>query len=205
LADRGREVNFANKQYGTRIFVSTVNHCVRPMEASMSRVVYLLTLVAVTVFWGANHSAADETEFKPFEVQSYGKPKNYAKARGLHYYVWKDEEGWHLRAQSGAKVHSFSGAIEVVGGKFSKVANFEALETSGKQADQGKVSERRITFNFKTKGNMDGFDFRVSPESQQLRFRLLIDGDARPEQIMIGANAQPAPTSTFALNPHPEN
>jgi hypothetical protein len=171
----------------------------------MCRAACALTLIAVAAFSNVGLAAPDEAEFKPFEVKSYGKPTNYAKAKGLHFYLWNDEEGWHLRAQSGMKVHVFSGTIEVVGGKISKVGNFESLETSGKKgADQAKVSERKINFNFKTKGNMDGFDFQVSPEALQLKFRLLIDGDSRPELILIGTNSQPAPWANFVLEAHPE-
>jgi len=51
--------------------------------------------------------ADDPEDFKPFVVKSIGKPHNFGKEKGAHYFLWYDEGVWHLRTQGADKARSF--------------------------------------------------------------------------------------------------
>lgn len=146
------------------------------------------------------------------EIKAYGRPAKAGKVKGPHYAVWFDEEGWHVRSETGGNPHRFEGTIEVEGGgKITKVLNFESFEATprkkkGKIADSGRVADddKRITFRTRSGGKGDTFGFHVSEGATKLRFRLQIDGDARPDRVLIGEGSQPAPSSEFELDAHPK-
>ena len=146
------------------------------------------------------------------EIKAYGRPKNAGHNRGPHYAVWYDEEGWHVRSETADKTHRFEGTIEVEGGKIAKVLNFESFETSkkkkkGNRPDYGRVTDKRIQFHMTTADKGDGFGFRVSDATTKVRFRLLIDGDVRPDRVSTSAppaNPPPAGPLNSKLTPGPE-
>jgi hypothetical protein len=51
-----------------------------------------------------------------------------------------------------------------------------------------KDGNRRIWWNSRTNGDIDGFDFKVKKEVEQLRFTLEIDGASRANFVRVGAN-----------------
>jgi len=141
------------------------------------------------------------------DIKAYGRPRNTSKF--AHYEVWYDEEGWHVRSDTAGKSHLFAGGIEVVGGKVTKVTNFESLEAVNKKKkkrpDIGQVTDnnKKILFEMRTEEYGDGFTFQVTEGAKSIRFRLLIDGHTEPERIFIGGRSQPAPAATFELDAHP--
>jgi hypothetical protein len=141
------------------------------------------------------------------DVNPTGRPKGIAKGRTAQFFVWHDAEGWHLQTHTAERRHVFTGTIEVMGGKVTKITNFENLEGRKKIVrDLGLLNqaENEIQFRFATKGGRDGFDFQVDESAKQIRFRLLIDGQAAPRRVVIGARGQPSPNEVFMLPAHPE-
>jgi hypothetical protein len=160
------------------------------------------------VVWGAAACGAAQL----VEIKAQGRPKT--SPRGPHYLVWYDNQGeWHVRTDAQNKAQKFTGTIEVEGGRFTKVTDFESLEPKGAggkgkkkknlNRDIGRATETQITFRFETSDKGDGFGFRVSDKATKVRFKLLIDGDLRPQQVAIGSDSQPAPGNTFTLDAHP--
>ncbi len=141
-------------------------------------------------------------------VDPVGKPITLLKGNAIRYFLWNDAHGWHLRSDSNGKRHVFSGSIDIVGGKLTKISNFENLEAGAKPrfADRGKFNKAKtqITFKFTTSIKRDGFDFQVDESAKQVRFKLKIDGKLRPRRVLIGAAGQPAPTDVLLLPAHPK-
>jgi hypothetical protein len=139
------------------------------------------------------------------EIDPTGRPTNLGRAKGAHYGVWLDDEGWHVRTEgSGNNPHVFEGRIEVEGGKVEKVFNFESFDTTAsknrKKPDTGFAGQKFITFRVKSGKKGDGFGFRVSDNTTKVRFRLMIDGNTEPDRIMVGSAGQHAPSGTFELS-----
>jgi len=141
------------------------------------------------------------------DIKAHGRPQKTPKS--AHYEVWHDSEGWHVLSDTAGKGHRFEGTIQVEGGKFFGVSNFESLERAkkGKRPDVGRVSDnkKQITFNFMTGEKADQFSFKVSADATTVKFRLLIDGNPTPERVFIGEGSQPAPGAVFDLPAHPEH
>ena len=142
------------------------------------------------------------------DVNPSGRPKSIAKGQAVRYFLWHDSDGWHLQSDSGGRKHAFSGTVEVIGGKVTKISDFDNLEPERKKKnrDLGFLNEAKneIKFKFATSKARDGFDFQVDESATQIRFRLLIDGKALPQRVLIGAESQPAPDEEFTLPAHPE-
>lgn len=159
---------------------------------------------AVTFVWSM-FSLADEPVIK---VDPLGKPRALSKGQAIRYGVWFDAEGWHLRTDTGGKVHEFTGVIDVVGGKVTSIFDFDGLEAGGKKgkSDFGMLNQAKnqISYKFRTGKGRDGFDFRVDDAATEIRFTLLIDGLASPERVLIGAKGQPAPAKIFSLPASPQ-
>lgn len=67
----------------------------------------------------------------------------------------------------------------VTGGRPAVVASRE--EDRIEQDD-----ERTVLFNTRTDDDIDGFDFKVTAPTEQIRFFLLIDGEPRPREVEVG-------------------
>jgi hypothetical protein len=135
------------------------------------------------------------------KVDPKGEPADLQKGNAIRYFVWFDDGAWHLRTDTAGKKHSFSGTVEIVGGKVTTISDFENLEggKKKKKSDLGQLNQKQdeIAFKFTTSKKRDGFDFQVDGAAKQVRFKLLIDGKPAPERIFIGARAQPAPMDAF--------
>lgn len=174
---------------------------INPMRMFLSLALALLTFAC----WAPGAPSADEPVI---EINPAGKPKGIAKAKAPHFYLWHDADGWHLQTHTPQQQHTFTGTINVVGGKVTKITDFENLESRRrrKAADLGHLNkaENQITFQFETKGGRDGFDFQVGKSAKEIRFQLQIDGESLTERIHIGADSQHAPSEEFSLPAHPE-
>lgn len=61
-------------------------------------------------------------------------------------------------------------------------------------------NEHEIRFSARTDDDIDGFDFKVGPRTNRIRFRLEIDGKMKPDDIEIGArNFHPEDDPLFAV------
>jgi hypothetical protein len=166
----------------------------------------LALALAVLVF--PSVQAADEEPVIKLKV--VGEPGNVGKLRGIHYFLWYDAGGWHVRTDSNDKAHTFNGSIRINGGKVTDLGNLDKLEGVGtkkaKAQDFGILSKDKdqITFKFKTIKHQDGFDFQVDSNAKEITFEFLIDGDAATKQVLIGPGNHAAPAAKFTLPAHPE-
>lgn len=92
--------------------------------------------------------------------------------------------------------------IETVGGRVLQLTNVSGLEGKKKKGkDRGRLSadQRTIKATFHTSIKTDGVDFTVDNNTSLVRFRLLVNGEERPNMIALGANKNAPPTAVFAL------
>jgi hypothetical protein len=60
-----------------------------------------------------------------------------------------------------------------------------------------------ITFSFGTRGGVDGLDFKVDDDAQQVVFNLAVSSRYDPRLVFIGSTGVNPSGSTFALPAHP--
>lgn len=105
----------------------------------------------------------------------------------LAFYIWRDEDGVHLRTTSLGDVHRFH-AILRTDGKFADVQGFRLEDNDDLQVGEEK---RRIELNFTTIDGTDGVDLHVDENASRIRFLLEVDGqEAEPSWILIGPNGR---------------
>ena len=147
-----------------------------------------------------------------------GRP-DFAAGETRGYFVWQDDEGWHVRWTTKGGAHIFSGTATCDG-------EFMHFKSIGKEKNDlvRKDSNNRIKFDAKSEGAIDGFDFALSPSTQKITFDLKMDGKSAPlQEVRIGgkkerpnsmpftidraaktpAGGQPATTGTAATSPAP--
>jgi hypothetical protein len=107
------------------------------------------------------------------------------------YFVWVDDDVWRVRWVSrGAR--ELSGLVST-DGRFSGFRKVE-LERDDAVAND----ERLIGWQTRTRGGMDGIDFRTSGE--RLTFTLLVDGvPVNPSQIYLGASGAHPPRNPWRV------
>jgi hypothetical protein len=175
------------------------------LRAFLMRTQLLLLAAIFSSSFVAIAFTADEEVIK---VSPVGVPTDLAKGNTIRYFVWHDAAGWHLRTDSNDKAHDFTGVIDVVGGKFTAVTDFENLESGRKKgrSDTGILNKAKtqVTFKFTTSKRRDGFDFQVDEDAKQIRFKLMIDGKPTPKRVLLGAASSPAPADIFLLPAKPE-
>ncbi len=135
-----------------------------------------------------------------------GRPLGTGPGRIERYDLWQDEDGWHLRTSTKELEHHFRGSIEVRGGEFAGVKGYK-LEHKGPQKDlfiEGP-EHHVITFDFSTKGSIDGLDFRVKGKEPMLSFTLTI-GEKEPKfepgRIFVGKGGAHPSTNPFEIPAH---
>lgn len=122
-------------------------------------------------------------------LSAKGKPKTDSFTdKAARYFVWHDDEGWHLRSASNAGLVKFEGAIESSDGQFGKLRPI-GLESKGKNPDvwQADAARKKIEFRIFTAGSFDGFDFSLPRnDSGTLTFTLKIGDKDRPARVFVG-------------------
>jgi hypothetical protein len=122
-----------------------------------------------------------------------GKPKTESFTdKQARYFLWHDDEGWHIRTASNAGSVKFEGTIESSTGQFGKLRPV-GLEVKGKNPDLWQVDEKRqkIEFRITTSGSFDGFDFSLPKnDSGTLTFTLKIGDKERPGRVFVGREMQ---------------
>ncbi len=126
-----------------------------------------------------------------------GRAKELRIGARRAYWVWKDVDGvWHVRTTAGRNGRGFKGAIRPLPG--ATLADIKPVGL-GPNAELETIG-RMLTFKFRTKGGMDGFDFRVNGEAC-LECDLRIDDDGDPAHIYIGEKQQRPESEHFMLCP----
>jgi len=151
---------------------------------------------------------ADGAKFEKIGFSPVGRPEK-TDHRGPNIYLWRNMDGFHLKATGKDRDHStLSGEIRVDGGKFVNVRNLERLEGGGrkrqKNVDVGWISPEKkiIRFKFITAGLVDGFDFDVEGDNAEVSFDLNVDGTGEVRRIHIGKDGEHPPGMKFLVPAH---
>lgn len=99
-----------------------------------------------------------------------GRPE-FVGGEAKGYFVWNDAEGWHVRWTTRGERHVFSGKVTCDG-------HFMDVKAVAKERSDfiKKTSDASIEFDAKAAGDLDGFNFRMSPSTQWVTFDLWMDG-----------------------------
>lgn len=164
-----------------------------------------VALILVAACAVSSTARAQDPFQKVLEVDSWGAPEGIGRSDHPQYFVWQDEQGWHVHTDTSGQRQEFNITIETVGGRVLRLENISGLEGKKKKnkgKDHGKLSadRRTIKATFVTSIKTDGIDFTVDANTSVLRFRLLVNGEERPKSIALGANKIVPKTAAFALS-----
>ncbi len=96
------------------------------------------------------------------------------------FWVWADNQGWHLRTTSAGQQRLMTGLIAPIDGK---IENLKVVR--GDPSQKVTLTDRGIEFEFATQADVDGFDWSVTSGCN--RFDLVIDGGRTPGVVRLGA------------------
>jgi len=158
----------------------------------------LALLGAALIAGSATHAVA--------QIDPHGKPERTGVGKTEHYDVWQDQGGWHLRTYTKEYDHHFKGTITASDGELVDVKGY-MLEHKGPQKDLFIVGPEHhvLTFDFSTKGSVDGVDFRVKGDKPMLSFTLMLgekEPKFQPTRIFIGKGSQNPGSNPFELPAH---
>jgi hypothetical protein len=141
----------------------------------------------------------------PATLDPSGRPEGSIVDQTARYYVWHDNQGWHLRTT--AKVgRNFHGVVRV---KDAKIKTFKSVglkkDNQGKVEDVWRVNDARteLKFQFKTGKLSDGIDLILDGDAGQIEFELNIDNQKNPRAIFVGRGLQHPATNPFSLPSSP--
>jgi hypothetical protein len=144
-----------------------------------------------------------------------GRP-TFAEDTELGYFVWRDEDGWHLRWTTKGQLRRFHGSVTAEGGELKSLKRID-VESERRVLYAGRrprvvVGPRGRThvapgrapvvvsreqdhiekdgdhaIVFSTRtDDIDGFNFKVDDKVEVLRFMLQIEGEPRPNLVELG-------------------
>jgi len=133
-----------------------------------------------------------------------GRPNNYGIGEPARYYVWHDNQGWHVRSTAPkGRLIGFRGAVRLHNAKFLAVRQIGF----DKRSDFGGVNEARTEarFKFLTANKFDGFDFNVEgSDDAKIEFELFVNGRKHADRIFIGGKAENPKAFQFAVVADPK-
>lgn len=137
------------------------------------------------------------------------KPEGFQPGRSQGYFIWQDQNGFHLWTSTANGKHVFTGTITTDGSRFDVAKNsleadtpFGRMLRHNRPQDSVRVDNKRdkITFQFSHSGrDADGITFRPIGGSR-VKFDLYMDGKRiDPSQIYIGGEGWRPGRSVFTL------
>ncbi|MGE3315230.1 MAG: hypothetical protein AB7O26_08940 [Planctomycetaceae bacterium] len=151
----------------------------------------------------------DVVETPVTELDPEGAPPD-RKVPAARIFVWYEGGLWHVRTRTKENAHQFSGVISIAGGKLKHISNYEGLEARGKKKGkkgsdigQWNAAKNQITFNFRTAGREDGFDFELDKKAKDVTFDLKVDGYGHARVIRVGSKEQMPSATPFTLPAQP--
>lgn len=153
-----------------------------------------------------------------------GKPDDFSVNGHMGYYIWQDDDGFHIWTTTRGEEHVFSGVIRTDGRLFKiKGHRLEEGDSFKKYGDvkenswfnghdrsEGKrffgggrdvnYDNEQIRFKFNTTGGSDGLNFRIN-DANYVEFDLYMDG--RPinrKAIHIGDEGWRPISNKFRIN-----
>jgi hypothetical protein len=122
---------------------------------------------------------------------SAGRPTFEGRSGG--FFIWADDDGWHLRTTSAGQLASFTGVISPIGGELGGLRPMRANDRSTKVS----LTDKGIEFSLPTQAEVEGFDWTVTSGCN--RFDLLALGEANPGLVRLGGMADAPPQIPFDL------
>jgi hypothetical protein len=124
---------------------------------------------------------------------SVGKPEIESERTG--YWIWYEENAWHVRMTAGSHAHRFQGSMAGVRGGVVDLALTRASLKEGVAIGGDAV---QFDVELAVDDGQQGFDAHVIGGCA--RFDLLVDGH-HPDSIRLGPRALPARHSPFERCP----
>ncbi|HBS60667.1 MAG: hypothetical protein AAGU23_03685 [Bacillota bacterium] len=124
-----------------------------------------------------------------------GRPYSLDPGGKYAYFIWHNDDGFHLRTTISLWRHHFSGMIKTDG----KFRDIEDDRMEDRDSIRVSASKHTLEFNFFTSRDLDGIDFEVA-DANWVRFDLYMDG--RPissERIYLGRHGHNPPDNTFKI------
>lgn len=156
----------------------------------------LLLAALVAIILTANLiNAGQRGNINHVQPSAEGKPRDLRGGESHRYYVWRDDQGWHVRTTTGKSKHLFEGTITSLGGK---VQNYGTVQLENKDLVKINSNRTQLSFRFATDRGIDGFDFQT--DASALRFDLKLDGERRSDAIYLGLDGENPRSAPFELN-----
>ncbi|MDD3625936.1 MAG: hypothetical protein PHV06_01325 [bacterium] len=132
----------------------------------------------------------------PVGAPNYGQP-DFTSKQGPLYFIWRDNNGWHIRIKSNQNNHVFNGKITTT----EKISNFNKVGIPTLASIDKGNKEIKFTIPFKGK-NTIGFDFKAG--NGDVRFQTLsIDGNPIVMDKIVISRAMWSPLKVpFTLKPN---
>lgn len=124
-----------------------------------------------------------------------GDPDNMGDDAPQGYYVWHNDNGWHIRTHGPDEEHHFTARLHT-DGVFTGVdpMHFEDVDRYA-VTDGGHT----LTVNFRTFDRWDGVNFRVAG-GDCLRFNLQLNGEEIPtDSIFLGDSGRHPDSDPFRV------
>lgn len=168
------------------------------------RLVILAALAAMTaVFQGGCASAPpllNPASSNPTRLSvEVAKDRAAELASGNHraYWIWRDDDGvWHLRTTARRVGHRFQGMIRPLEGGEIVGLTLVGIDPN----DRVGMVGRALSFDWRTRRLIDGFDFRLKGDAC-LEFDLRLDEDGTTRYIYLGKNKVRPESAHFVLCP----
>ena len=159
-----------------------------------------LSLVAVACEPARPAFSEVDTRGAPVQLQAGladGRSSRLAGGAATAFWVGQKKDGeWYLRTSSKDGAHRFQGRVRPA--QNAKLSSVEASRVDSN--DRVRLSGNDIVFDFKTGGDLDGFDFKVTGNAC-VEFDLRVDGEREANAIRLGAREQKPITSHFYACP----
>jgi hypothetical protein len=124
-----------------------------------------------------------------------GRP-DFEQGESLGYFVWRDDDGWHVRWTTKGKRRTFAGTISCDGA----FMNVEPV-SKGQRDWVKRRGDGVIRFDTVVEGGVDGVDFRLSPSAERITFDLEMDGrPVAPDLVRLGARKRRPASVPFTID-----
>jgi len=125
-----------------------------------------------------------------------GQPSMLREGAMASYWIWHDNDGYHLRTTTAHDRRAFSGRIDFSGGN----GWAKAYQLRGN--DEVKLTNDGIAFHLATERNLNGFDFRMDSGSRAT-LTLQLDNDKGEKilgNVFVGQNNAHPVSNPFSID-----
>lgn len=126
-----------------------------------------------------------------------GRSPDLTPGHPLGFWISQDTDRlWHVRTTAKRRDHRFQGVIRPLEG--AEITDIRTVSLDSK--DRFGLVGRALSFDFVTRSQMDGFDFRLTGQAC-LEFDLRLDEDGTPRYVYLGKEKVNPDSSHFLLCP----